>query len=172
MRKNSGFACFIYFGYDLCCIACSSLLMFYQNVLVYMLLNDISSAAWSELEVKSKGKFTARKPLISSLRRNLQREHLERLIDLTLPGGGSSAASRTISMLASENLKTINKKIESAQATGADRHDQYTAAHLAQARSRIEKALDADYILNPSKGGGSMGGLIFMLGNEPVQPEE
>ena len=64
------------------------------------------------------------------------------------------------------------KKIESTQATGADRHDQYTTAHLSQARSRIEKALDADYILNPSKGGSSSGGFIFMLGNEPNQPAE
>ena len=125
------------------------------------LLNDVSGKVWSELDDKAKGKFTDRKPMISSLRRNLQREHLERLIDLALPGSGSSAASKTISMLASESLREIQKQIESAQASGADRHDAYTKAHLAQAKSRIEKALDADYILNPSSGGGGGGGFIL-----------
>lgn len=125
------------------------------------MLSDVSSSVWSELDGKSKGKFTDRKPMISSLRRNLQREHLERLIDLTLPGGGSSAASRTISMLASETLQDIHKKIEACIAAGADKHDKYTSAHLSQASARIEKALDADYILNPSRGGGGGGGLIL-----------
>jgi hypothetical protein len=133
------------------------------------LLTTISTAVWSELDKKPKGTFTVRKPMISSLRRNLQREHLQRLIDLTLPGGGSSAASRTISMLAAEHLRQNLKKIEATQMAAADRHDAYTTAHLSQAKSRIEKALDADYLLNPSKGGGSGGGL-FIRGNETEQP--
>ena len=129
------------------------------------LLGDVSKKIWSELEDKSKGKFTSRKPMISSLRRNLQREHVERLIDLALPGGGSSAASKAISMLAADNLKQIVKAIEGAEAGGADRHDPYTAAHLAQAKSRIQKALEADYILNPSSGGGG-GGSFMIFGQE------
>jgi hypothetical protein len=129
------------------------------------LLTSISKAVWSELDEKSKGKFTVRKPMISSLRRNLQREHLQRLIDLTLPGGGDNAASRTISMLAAENARQILKQIDAAQMAAADRYDPYTTAHLSQTKSRIEKALDADYLLNPSKGGGSSGG-FFIFGNE------
>ncbi len=133
------------------------------------LLTTVSSAVWSELDERPKGKFTVRKPMISSLRRNLQREHLQRLIDLTLPGGGSSAASRTISMLAAENLRQNLKKIEAAQMAAADRYDPYTAAHLSQTKSRIEKALDADYLLNPSKGGSSGGG-FSIFGNETERP--
>lgn len=133
------------------------------------LLGDVSGKVWSELDGKAKGKFSTRKPMISSLRRNLQREHLERLIDLTLPGSGSGAASRTISMLASESLRKIQKQIESAQSSGADRHDAYTSAHLAQAKSRIEKALDADYILNPGSGGGGSFDLSSLFGKEPQE---
>ena len=133
------------------------------------LLTTISSAVWSELNEQPKGKFTVRKPMISSLRRNLQREHLQRLIDLTLPGGGSSAASRTISMLAAENLRRNLSMIEAAQMATADRYDPYTAAHLSQTKSRIEKALDADYLLNPSSGGSSGGG-FFIFGQETEQP--
>lgn len=126
------------------------------------LLSTVSDAAWSELTDESEGEFSARKPMISSLRRNLQREHLERLIDLTLPGNGSTgAARRTISMLSAAQLQTVLDRINAAQASAADRHDPYTTAHLAQARKRIEKALDADYILNPGKGGGGFGGFLF-----------
>ena len=128
------------------------------------LLSTVSTAVWSELDNKAEGEYSARKPFISSLRRNLQREHLERLIDLTLPGSGSDSASRTISMLASEQLRQTVKKIEAAQAAAADRHDAYTTAHLTQARDRIQKALDADYILNPSSGGSGGGLPRFIFG--------
>ncbi|APZ96832.1 zinc-dependent metalloprotease [Fuerstiella marisgermanici] len=134
------------------------------------LLETVSAEVWNELDEKANGKFTPRKPMISSLRRNLQREHLERLIDLTLPGGGSNAASRAISMLAAENLKQIVRKIDNAQGSAADKHDAYTAAHLSQAKTRIEKALDADYILNPGSGGGAGGALMFLFGNEQPKP--
>ena len=134
------------------------------------LLNTVSGSVWTELEAKAEGEYTARKPLISSLRRNLQREHLERLITLTLPGSSQGAAGRTISTLAGEQLRQIVKKIEAAQAASADKHDPYTTAHLAQAKDRITKALDASYILNPSSGGGGGGGIRFIFGNEaPAQ---
>ena len=128
------------------------------------MLATVSAAVWSELDVKAEGQYTARK---------LQREHLERLIDLTLPGRSQGPAGKTISTLASEQLRQISKKIEAAQAAAADKHDPYTAAHLAQARDRITKALDADYILNPSSGGGG-GRETFIFGREqenvPVNP--
>lgn len=127
------------------------------------LLSTVANAVWSELDVKAEGQYSARKPLISSLRRNLQREHMERLIDLTLPGRSQGPAGKTISMLASEQLRQIVKKIEAAQAASADKFDPYTAAHLAQAKDRITKALDADYILNPSSGGGGRGESIIFL---------
>jgi len=118
------------------------------------LLSTVSDEVWSELDQNTQGEYSARKPLISSLRRNLQREHLQRLIDLTLPGNGNSAASRAISMLSAVQLQNVLEKIDAAQSTTADQYDDYTMAHLAQTHKRIEKALDADYILNPSRGGG------------------
>lgn len=133
------------------------------------LLNTVTAGVWSELDAKAEGEYSPRKPLISSLRRNLQREHLERLIDLTLPGNAQGAAGRTISTLASEQLRQIVKKIEAAQAASADKHDAYTTAHLSQAKDRITKALDADYILNPSRSGSSGGGLRIILGKEKTE---
>jgi hypothetical protein len=61
------------------------------------------------------------------------------------------------------------KKIEAAQAASADKHDAYTTAHLSQCKDRITKALDADYILNPSRGGSSGGGLRIIFGKEKAE---
>ena len=130
------------------------------------MLTTVTTSIWSELDAKAEGVFTDRKPMISSLRRNLQREHIERLIDLTLPGGASGASGRAISSLSAEQLRGIVKKIEAAQAAAADKHDAYTTAHLAQVKERITKALDADYILNPSRGGSSGGAIRFILGKD------
>ena len=48
------------------------------------LLTTISNAVWSELKEECPADRNDRKPMISSLRRNLQREHIQRLIDLVL----------------------------------------------------------------------------------------
>ena len=136
------------------------------------MLDTVSKSLWTELDAKAEGEYSARKPLISSLRRNIQREHVERLIDLTLPGGASGAAGRAISSLSAEQLRSIVKKIEAAQAASADKHDPYTTAHLAQIKERITKALDADYILNPSRGGGSSGQTIrFIMDDNRTTPQ-
>ena len=62
-------------------------------------------------------------------------------------------------------FNSTTQTLKGAEAGGADRHDPYTAAHLAQAKSRIQKALEADYILNPSSGGGG-GGSFMIFGQE------
>jgi hypothetical protein len=95
-------------------------------------------------------KFSTRQPMISSLRRNLQREHLERLIDLTLPKNGNSAAYKAISNLCMMQLTDLKEKIATTLKDSADSLDPYTKAHLREAEQRISKALDADYIYNQS----------------------
>ena len=88
--------------------------------------------------------------MISSLRRNLQREHLERLIDLSLKEG-NSPASKTISLLARQTLQDLAVSIDGALGSGPDA---YTRAHLSDAHTRIHKALDASYTYNAQQGGG------------------
>ena len=132
------------------------------------LLERISAAIWSELDNKPTERCTARKPWISSLRRNLQREHLERLIDLTMPDAGYGAAYKPISNLATMKLRALQKSI-----SGALDHrgmlDPYSVAHLSEAKLRIEKALDAQYIYNVRDIGGS-GFPYFFLLREPEAP--
>ncbi len=107
----------------------------------------ITDAIWAELDVGPNGTFTNRDPMISSLRRNLQQEQLERLTDLSMTDTGFGAAAKPISNLSTYQLRDLKAKIEDVLAD-ADRIDDYTVAHLGEANVRIGQALDAQYIRN------------------------
>ncbi len=114
------------------------------------LLETVSKSVWTEVDKAPGQQFTARTPMASSLRRNLQRQHLEFLIFLTEPNAFSGEASKPISNLAMYQLRTIQDKIkailESKSASG--RLDPYTLAHLTEANERIKGVLNATYIYN------------------------
>lgn len=134
------------------------------------LIDTVSSAVWSEIEKGPSKTATAREPMVSSLKRNLQREHLERLIDLSL-GDGSGAAGKTISNLATAKLREIQDKIGKVLDKGSGRVDPYTVAHLSEAKLRIGKALEAQYIYNGGGVGGMPFGMMFGAGTgQPAQP--
>jgi hypothetical protein len=127
------------------------------------ILESIREAIWSELEGTKEGKFTARRPMISSLRRNLQREHLERLIDLSFGGSFFMVSQKPISNLATVQLRQISKAMQRVMDADDVDPDPYTQAHLSEAIVRIEKALDADYIYNASDIGGVGGSMRFFM---------
>jgi len=116
------------------------------------MMNTISTEVWSELGAVGEQQYTDRQPMISSLRRNLQREHVERLIDLMLQGNDGAAAYKPIATLSMIQLRSIHGQIKAALEKGGDRLDTYTRAHLTEASGRIEKALDAGFIVNASAG--------------------
>ncbi len=111
------------------------------------LMSEVSESAWNELDEPARGRYTARQPMISSMRRNLQREHLERLIDLALASETYDAASKPIATLAAMHLREIKGKVESLT-KNATKIDPYTVAHLQDVETRITQALDAQYIAN------------------------
>ena len=129
------------------------------------LLDSVSAAIWNELYTKPTGKASARKPWISSMRANLQREHLKRLIDLHLNQSNFTAAYQPISNLAMMRLRHIQEKVDASLAS-KDLLDPYSLAHLEQVKLRIDKSLDAQYLYNPSRGGSRGGGIILRMGNE------
>jgi hypothetical protein len=109
--------------------------------------------------------------MISSLRRNLQREHLERLVDLSLPGDSFTAAYKPISTLAIIELKKIQEKINVVLAKVGTKGDPYTVAHLSEARDQIKKALDAQVIYNAKEiGRGGGGAQIIIIGDDQKAP--
>ena len=115
-------------------------------------------AAWM---LKSSRRATPREPMISSLRRNLQREQMERLIDLSL-GDGAGAAGRPIANLSTMKLRELSAKMGKMIDKHGTKLDAYSMAHLTECKMRIDKALEAQYIYNMSSGGmGGFGGIFF-----------
>ena len=138
------------------------------------LLDSVTKEIWSEVAKKGDRKYSTRQPMISSLRRNLQREHLERLIDLTLPKNGNSAAYKAISNLCMMQLTDLKEKIATALKDNADSLDPYTKAHLREAEQRITKALDADYIYNQASAPApfNLSSLFGQSEKEPPIPDQ
>ncbi|MGQ0627514.1 MAG: zinc-dependent metalloprotease [Phycisphaerales bacterium] len=130
-----------------------------DTLTVAEVLDTVGKAVFGEIEKPGSGSYTNRQPMISSLRRNLQREFIERLIDLTLPGTMRGEASKPVSNLATAQLRALKSKIEDIAKKG--NADMYTSAHLSEAAVRIGKALDAQYIYNTDKIGGSRVTLPF-----------
>lgn len=116
-------------------------------------VQTVTDEIWSELGSLPKNS-TNRRPAISSLRRNLQNEHLAMLIELSLEQDSGSPAGRALQSLVRLQLSEIRDAIGDAIA-----NDAYTRAHLADASVKIRKALDAQFTI----GGGGGGGMIDFM---------
>src|SRR5262249_22992694 len=113
------------------------------------LFDSLTNAIWTEFKNGAPtGSFTARKPAGSSLRRNRQREYVDRLIARALPGRVSGAAAKPVSNLAQAQLRSI---LAWAKNTNGSL-DAYSKAHVEEIARRIDKALDAQYIYNQPSG--------------------
>lgn len=137
------------------------------------LLDTIGSEVWSELDRGPSGS-SVRRPYISSLRRNLQREHIDRLIDLSLPTSFMGEASKPVSNLVTTRLRDLRTKIEGI--IGKDGKDDsgldpYSFAHLAEAKIRIDRALDAQFIYNAEQMGGGFGGMFLQFNQPGATPD-
>ena len=122
-------------------------------------LDTVCNAIFSEIDTAKSGSFTNRQPMISSIRRNLQREMIDRLIDLSFPNALSGEAAKPISNLATARLRELKVKLEDASKRG--NADAYSAAHMSEAAIRIGKAIDAQYIYNTNMFGAGGGGFSF-----------
>ena len=108
------------------------------------LLNKVSDSIWTEIVDLEEGEYDERNPAVSSLRRNLQAEHLQRLFDLA-NNRSVVEAMKPISNLAKMKLYELQKQIESASKGNLDA---YTKAHLVDSNERIKKWLDSLYVTN------------------------
>lgn len=95
---------------------------------------------------KAGQKFTERQPFVSSLRRNLQREYIASLINISLETDASSwwPYPRVARTLAWHELKRLRAKID-AVLRGNPAIDRYSQSHLEEVAERIQKALDAHF---------------------------
>lgn len=128
------------------------------------LLSEVNEAVWKELGEDCPPDRNDRQPMISSLRRNLQREHMQRLLDLVLETSDSTAAYKPISNLARAELRTLSSRIASSLDRCGKKMDAYTNAHLTETKERIDRALEAGYTYNAPAAGGAP--VLMMLGKE------
>jgi hypothetical protein len=110
------------------------------------LMQTITNSIWMEVRQDEFPESSDRQPLISSLRRNLQTEHLERLFDLANEQNSSTAAMKPIANLAAMTLKDLQKQISSVL-TKADNLDAYSQAHLIDASDRIRRWMDSKVVV-------------------------
>jgi Met-zincin len=129
----------------------------------------LTDSVWSELpgaksksEPKSEDSAEGKKKLeISTVRRNLQREHVKKLSDLVLgPRDNSSSffffafdnffepAPADARALARHHLKAIDKRIALVLAKDDSESDAYTRAHLEQVHAQIEKVFASSLKMN------------------------
>jgi len=131
------------------------------------LMAKITESTWAEVSGRIDKRYTERKPMVSSLRRNLQREHLERLIDLTNANTNYTAAFKPITNLALSHLRDLKDRVGGTLEKANSKIDPYTRAHLQEAHERIKQVLDAQYISNADEMGGGGGGFpIFFREGE------
>lgn len=133
-------------------------------------LSTISTAVWTELEKECPADRNDRKPMISSLRRNLQREHVQRLMDLVLKDPSGTAAYKPIGTLARMQLRDLKTKIGKSLETCGEKMDVYSNAHLMESQQRISQALEASYTLGGGQQGFGGGQIFILSGEEPVRP--
>ncbi len=104
------------------------------------LFEKLSQAVMAEVTAAGPGEYTARKPLINSLRRGLQRAFVARLAGIAMSGGASNADAQA---LAADQLRSLSAGIEAVLAKEDVKLDTASRAHLAELRERIGKVLDA-----------------------------
>lgn len=103
------------------------------------LMERLSNSVFAELETVEEGDYSNRRPAISSLRRNLQREYLRKLAYLAMGDTYAPGDCQTVAYLQLEDLKDKMEELLEADV----KLDTYTRAHLKESASRIEKVLDA-----------------------------
>ena len=128
------------------------------------IMSTVKGAVWSELGARPDGSATVTDPYISSLRRNLQRSHLERIVDLSGDSNGFGATSATVASLSRQQLRDLDQEIGEVLSRDGDKLDAYSKAHLADAKAIIDRVLNSDYIYNQAGGGGGGNSLMMLFG--------
>ncbi|MDG2200566.1 MAG: zinc-dependent metalloprotease [Phycisphaerales bacterium] len=120
-------------------------------------LDTVHQAVWTEIYEEPNDQYDARSPYITSLRRNLQREHLERLIDMSMPANGFGSAATPVQNLSRMHLQTLRGNASSFMNANQSTIDPYTKAHLKEVVAMIDRVRDAQYIYNSHEMGGGGG---------------
>lgn len=128
----------------------------------------VHTEIWAELNGEIDGDYDAARPYITSLRRNLQRAHLDRLTKMSGPENGYGAVSMPVATLSRMQLRTLRSDLDQ-MLERSPRLDPYTVAHLQEAREIVGRVLEPQHIYNTHEMGGSTPQMNF--GGMFGQPE-
>jgi hypothetical protein len=126
------------------------------------LISRVKTSIWGNLTMPDDVKFSDAKPMLSSTRRNLQRQHVQYLLAIAESKPGQLVSADLQSMV-SFALKDLSDQINTTLAQ-ANRLDFATRAHLTQTKSQIDRVLNAPYIQMPQ-----MNSAIIILGQPTGQ---
>lgn len=101
----------------------------------------IVNAAFSEWQKPTAGDYTARKPYISSFRRELQRSAVKQLASFVISGYGVPEDARTLARM---HLSTLDGQIDTLLKNPKVKLDDYSKAHLLDSQRRIKQVLNAE----------------------------
>ena len=106
------------------------------------IFETLMDAVYGDIEETS-GDWTNRSPMISSMKRNLQAEMTDRLIDLST---GRVRMFRPVRTLALYHARELHKQLGGILASSTSL-DVYSRSHLEDMHERLGKALDIVYTM-------------------------
>ncbi|HEY3243021.1 MAG TPA: zinc-dependent metalloprotease [Phycisphaerae bacterium] len=119
-----------------------------DTVTVPEIVTRTTAAIWSELKEQPNGKtFTNRQPYISSIRRSLQRQHLSMLLNLAVQEPDRRLMPADVHAVARQTLKGLSDQLGLVVSRSGAGLDDFCRAHLDECKTRIDKALDAQFII-------------------------
>jgi hypothetical protein len=115
------------------------------------LISRVKTIVWGTLTTQGDQKYTDAKPMLSSLRRNLQRQYVSYMLAIADSKPGA-LVSADLQSMASYSMKELSDQIGRVLADSSPKIDFATKAHLAQTKSQIDRVLNAPHIQMPEMG--------------------
>jgi hypothetical protein len=133
------------------------------------LITRVKTIIWGNLSAATSGdtKFTDAKPMLSSLKRNLQRQYVSYMLNIADSKPGQ-LVSADLQGMASYAMKDLSDDLAKAL-EAKDKLDFATRAHLSQTKAQIDRVLNAPHINFPA---GGLGGGIIILGQPTGQQQQ
>ena len=130
------------------------------------LLQRVDGMIWGDLKPSDKT-YTNAEPMISSIRRNLQKQQVEYLL-ASADAEPGRILSVDLQSLVRFDLRELSDRIgnliDKSKADGKSRLDLATRAHLTETKSRIDRVLEAPHIRDT---GGGM--TVIMMNGQPAR---
>jgi hypothetical protein len=133
------------------------------------LIQRTKNLVWGNLELAEGAKFTDSQPMLSSIRRNLQRQHVQYLL-ATIESRPGALISADLQGMVAYTLRELSDRIGDVIApANAGKVDFASRAHLSETKRQIDRVLNSPAIQMPNLGGG---GIVIIGQGQDGQPAQ